>query len=143
METGISLQGLLHYTDLAPSVFLAKVLGLFCVIITLARLTRPKEYEETMTELAKTPALIYLIGFAVFMSGVLVVVSHSVWVADWQVIITIMGWSALFGGITAMLLPEMMSRVMTTMSKLKNRLVIDIVVLLVGFYLLRRGFFAG
>lgn len=71
---------------------MAKVLGVFCVITTLAKLAGPQKYEEMMTELAKSHALFYPVGFVVFMSGVLVVVSHSVGAADWRVMITIMGW---------------------------------------------------
>ena len=40
-------------------------------------------------------ALIYVAGVLAFMPALALVLAHNVWVADWRVLITLIGWFAL------------------------------------------------
>ena len=48
----------------------------------------------------------YLAGSLWFIAGLSIIVVHNRWMLDWSVIITIMGWFIMLGGIGRMFFPE-------------------------------------
>ncbi len=123
------------------SIFLARVIGLIGIISTLAIIFNYKKSLAFDAESIKNPLLSYLSGFLFLILGVLLVVSHSVWVFDWRLIITLLGWIVLLKGIGRIFFPQVVIRL--TEKKKNNRTFIlgEIVVLLLSLYLLYRGFF--
>lgn len=61
------------------------------------------EYTEDKTITIST-------GYITFLLGLATVVSHNVWVADWPVVITILGWVTLFKGIEKIGFPERVNK---------------------------------
>ena len=49
-------------------------------------------------EFLRSRALIYLSGLLTMTAGLAIVLTHNVWVADWPVLITMLGWLATIGG---------------------------------------------
>ncbi|MFX0203457.1 MAG: hypothetical protein ACFFCW_45740, partial [Candidatus Hodarchaeota archaeon] len=49
---------------------------------------------------------VFLSGWVLLALGLITIILHNVWVADWRVIITITGWASIFKGITRMGFPE-------------------------------------
>ena len=45
-------------------------------------------------------------GYITLMMGLVTVILHNVWVADWRVVITVLGWSTLIKGIMKIGFPE-------------------------------------
>lgn len=124
------------------SLFLAKVIGLVSVISTAAILIRYKEAVALEAEAAKSPLLIYFSGFAFLILGTLLVVSHSVWTFDWRLIITIMGWLVLLKGAGRIFFPTAVRRLIEQKRDDRRFLLGEVVVLLIGLYLLYYGFTA-
>ena len=122
------------------SIFLAKVIGLVSVIITTAVLIRYKASLAFDEEAVKSPLFSYISGFLILFLGILLVVSHSIWVLDWRIVITIMGWLVLLKGVGRIFFPNAVRCMIE--KKRDNRwfLLGEIVVLAVGFYLLYYGF---
>ena len=122
------------------SIFLAKVIGLVIVISTTAVLIRYKESLALEEEAVKNQAVTYLSGFAILIFGVLLVVSHSIWTFDWRLVITIMGWLVFLKGVGRIFFPSAVAHVIK--KKRDNRWFIlgEIIVFLVGLYLLYYGF---
>lgn len=125
------------------SLFLAQVIGLVSVISTAAILTRYKESLVLEDEAAKSPVLIYLSGFAFLILGTLLVVSHSVWTFDWRLVITIMGWLVLLKGAGRIFFPSAVRRLIEKKRDDRRFLLGEVVVLIVGLYLLYYGFIAS
>ena len=50
------------------------------------------------SEFLASPALIFLSGVITLPAGLAIVLTHNVWVADWRVLITLLGWLAIIGG---------------------------------------------
>ena len=78
-------------------IFLARFWGsLFMILgamsIGAKLLGRIIEYAEDRTITIST-------GYITFLLGLATVVAHNVWVADWRVAVTILGWVTLFKGI--------------------------------------------
>lgn len=122
------------------SIFLAKVIGLVSVISTAAVLVRYKKSLALEEEAAKSPALTYLSGFAFLILGVLLVVSHSVLIFDWRLVITTIGWLVLLKGIGRIFFPSAVGRLIE--KKRENRWFVmgEVAVFLIGVYLLYHGF---
>lgn len=124
------------------SIFLAKVIGLVIVISTAAVFIHYKAFRALEEEAVKSPMIAYLAGFTILILGVLIVVSHSVWTLDWRIVITIVGWLVLLKGAGRIFFPNAVRRLIE--KKRDNRwfLLAEIVLFLVGLYLLYYGFLA-
>lgn len=88
------------------SIFLAKALGLYFLIVGLAMIFNARKFKPLVIDLIKDPALMFLSGFLALIVGILLVVSHNIWVADWRVIITILAWLSLVKGVTRIMAPK-------------------------------------
>lgn len=122
------------------SIYLAKVIGLISTITAISVIINYKRSLIFDTEAGKSPLFIYVSGFVFLILGTLLVVSHSVWVSDWRLVITIISWALLFKGVLRIFFPDAVSRLIE--KKIKNRsfVVGEVVVFLVGAYLLYYGF---
>jgi hypothetical protein len=90
---------------MATSIFLAKLLGPILVLAAVAVFMNRKSLEALAREFLNSPALL-LLGFLDFAAGLAIVLTHNVWVADWRVIITLLGWLLLLRGIVRTLIPD-------------------------------------
>lgn len=80
------------------SLYLAKVLGLYLVIKGVAGLANLKYYMRLISEIIRNEALIVFAAAIELLFGLAIVVAHNVWVADWQVVITLVGWVMILKG---------------------------------------------
>ena len=87
-------------------VFIAKILGPYCVVVVLGVLFNLKTYKKILEDFYANTALVYLGGALAFVIGLVVVLVHNVWVADWTVIITIFGWMSIVKGIFLLIFPK-------------------------------------
>ncbi|MCZ6860678.1 MAG: hypothetical protein O7I42_10445, partial [Alphaproteobacteria bacterium] len=81
------------------SIFLSKVLGLYLLLVCTAVLLNRRHFPRLIKEFSESLAVVVLSGFIALVLGLLIVVSHNVWSADWRVIITILGWFTLAKGV--------------------------------------------
>jgi biotin transporter BioY len=124
------------------SVFLAKSIGFYYVFISFAFVINKIRLKPIMRDIINNPSLILLSGFIALILGILMVVSHSVWVKDWRVIITIASWLVLMKGMTIMLFPE--SLVSMSLKWMQNNVAYYaafLFVFLLGVILLCFGFY--
>jgi len=122
------------------SIFMAKVIGLFGAISTLAIIIRYKFHLAMEENAAKNPTTIYLSGFVFLMLGILVTVSHQVWTWDWRVVITILGWLILLKGVMRTLFPDTVKKVIEKKKDDKRFLLAEVVTFFISIYLIYRGF---
>jgi len=125
---------------LETSIFLAKVIGIVSVISTAAVLIRYKESLTFEEEAMKSPLLIFLSGFLILTIGVILVVSHSFWVADWRLAITVFSWLFLLKGVGRIFFPNAVRRLVEKKKYNRKFILGEILVFLYGLYLLYYGF---
>ena len=53
----------------------------------------------------QTPPVVYLNGTVLFVAGLALVRSHNRWRADWTILVTLSGWTALLLGLWRMVFP--------------------------------------
>ena len=123
------------------SIFLAKVMGLYLLIVPAAVLLRRKQFAELINEFTANRAMVFLSGLVALVLGLLIVVSHNVWTADWRAVVTVMGWLMLAKGVIRIMLPEKLATVAVDPSSTKWT-VATTVLLSLGIYLTYIGFLA-
>ena len=126
------------------STFLARVFGLYLIIVCLAVLFRFKAIQAAYDEMVSSKGHVIFGGFLSLVIGILVVVSHSVFIWDWRLLITLLGYLALLKGIWLLFFPETALKFKRSVmgNKPVYRIII-IIFLLIGLYLAYQGFFCG
>jgi hypothetical protein len=126
------------------SLFLARIIGLFCVVIAAGMISNPRAYQKMIEDFSKNLALVYLSGIFALLIGFLMVSMHNVWRADWTVIITIFGWLGLIKGVWLLLLPNTVAKITALYQKKASLLVFYAVLMLaLGIFLLVKGYFTA
>ncbi len=90
------------------SILIAKMVAVFYVAVGLGILFNHVYFKKMINEMMKSAGFFYLGGIMALLAGFLIVNFHNVWVWDWTVIITVLGWLALLKGILLLLAPQVL-----------------------------------
>ncbi|MCG6858303.1 MAG: hypothetical protein LJE67_09565 [Salaquimonas sp.] len=90
---------------MAMSIWIAKLLGPVMLVAAVAMLASPKAIHALAEEFLKSRALIFVTGVIALVTGLAIVNTHNRWIADWPVIITLVGWAMVIGGVVRMVSP--------------------------------------
>ena len=88
------------------SIFLAKFIGPLALVLGFGVLFNRDAVRAVLDEFIRNRAILFLAGLITFPAGLAIVLTHNVWVADWPVIITIVGWLTAFSGAIRIVAPE-------------------------------------
>jgi len=69
-------------------------------------LVHQHRFKKTTSDLLGNAMLITLSGGIFLAVGLLIVVDHNVWVPDWPVLITIIGWILILQGLMRLFVPD-------------------------------------
>lgn len=124
------------------SLFLAKLIGLYLVLISGAMLLNRRDISLLFGIYTKNPKAIYMTGIVDTFAGLAIVLSHNIWAWDFRGVITFVGWMLLLRGAGRLLAPDMVAKSLTRFKKMGQgaMLVMLICVFLVGLYLAYMGF---
>lgn len=92
------------------SKFLAKVIGIYLIIISIAMLVNMHQFINYVNHLINEAPLMFVTGFITLILGILMVVSHNIWQWHWRVIITIIAWITFLKGISIIFIPAYMDK---------------------------------
>jgi len=125
------------------SVFIARILGLCYLVVGAGLLLNRKAFQRVMEDFCKNAALVLYGGMFALIIGIVIILKHNIWAANWTVMITIIGWAALIKGIWIIVFPDMVSKFMQFYQKNKNLLIVhSIAAFIFGAVLTFFGFFA-
>lgn len=117
--------------------FLASLLGWYFVILGLLLILRRDIVVNAMRDLIGQPALMFFVGVITLMIGLLMALSHNIWVMSWPVIITIFAWLILIGGLFRLFFPDTVYKIWEkTIDKPKKLIICGIITLIIGLFLL-------
>jgi cytochrome bd-type quinol oxidase subunit 2 len=88
------------------SIYLAKLIGPLFAAIGVGILLNGAVYRTIFEEGLHSPILIYFSGVLVLPAGIALVLAHNVWVGDWRLIITLLGWLGAIGGACRIVFPQ-------------------------------------
>jgi len=133
-------QVVLAYGD--SSIFLAKVFGLYLIIMGLFCLIRFDAMKSAADDFMKNRAFSLISGVIALIIGLLIVVAHNVWVWDWPLIITLLGYLSLLKGILRLFFPELETAWAKCYTSITFLVINGIFWILVGLFLTYEGFWA-
>lgn len=90
------------------SIFVAKILAIFYLSMGIGVLIGQVNVNKMMDSFEKSQGLTVMSGFFMIVIGMLLVNAHNIWVKDWTVLITIVGWACLIKGIFFTAFPRLM-----------------------------------
>jgi len=83
-------------------------------------------------------AFVISTGYITLLMGLITVILHNVWVASWEVVITILGWSTVIKGIMKIGFPE---KIHKEAQRFKKKQAVSAVILLIlGAWLMWMSF---
>jgi len=107
------------------SIFLARFLGGFYLIFGLLFITA--KTLGRVIEMTDDKSFVISTGYISLLMGLATVVLHNVWVADWRLAITILGWSTLIKGILKIGFPDFINK---QAQRFKSQQTLEAVILL-------------
>ncbi|KAH8903507.1 hypothetical protein BR93DRAFT_189587 [Coniochaeta sp. PMI_546] len=116
--------------QMAPSNFLARLLGPTAIIFAITEFKNAKIFPS------RDPAVIYLNGACLFVSGLSIILRHNRWQPDWTATITICGWLAMGLGFSRLVWPTA-----TLEGDDSTLVVVEGVLLLAGIFWTWKGYF--
>ena len=73
--------------------FLARLLGLYCILVGLSMVTHKRAIVEAVTVLIHNPPALYFAALFTLVAGLAMVLGHNVWSGGvLPVIVTLVGW---------------------------------------------------
>ena len=126
------------------SIFLAKLFGLYFLIISLLLLMiRQERMLETTKALVKQPELIFFMSIINLGVGLALIIGHNIWILDWRVIITLLGWLILIRGIINIYSPTFAAKSIKIIENKPLYYFILVIYLVIGVYLTYVGFYTS
>lgn len=90
----------------ARTVFLGRLIGLYCVLASLAMASHRQATVAAMTALVRAPPVLFLAGIIALIAGLAMVLGHNVWSGGaLPVLVTLVGWITLVRGLLVLFLP--------------------------------------
>lgn len=118
------------------SILLARLWGSFYIIFGLLFIIT-SQLGKTI-EMTDDKAFVISTGYISLLMGLVTVIIHNVWVADWAIAITIIGWSTLIKGIGKIGFPEQIHK--QALRFKKNQIASAVFLLALGGWLLIMSF---
>ncbi len=87
------------------SILIAKIISVIYIASGIAVLTGTFKISDFVNEFEKSPTLTFLSGCIGIIFGMILVNYHNIWVKNWTVIITIISWIMLIGGVLVVIVP--------------------------------------
>lgn len=122
------------------SSFYAQVLGLYLAIVSFAILIYHQHYRKLVLEFVKNPTHVAFSGSLSLLIGLLVVIPHNLWISDWRVVVTLVGWIFLLQGVWRLFFAESFVKFTHDIMENKGFLLLSWIWFLVGIYLIWAGF---
>jgi hypothetical protein len=125
------------------TVFLSRLLGLYCTLVAFSMILHKQATVETVTALLHDSPAMFVVGVVALGAGLAMVLAHNIWSGGaLVVIVTLLGWTTLIKGLLFLFLPPHMEAGFFLANLHYQQLfyVYAAISLVVGIYLTYRGF---
>ena len=88
------------------SILIAKILAVMFFTIGVGAFFNKDYFQKIYDDVFKSYGSTLLFGTFALIMGFIIVTYHNIWVADWTVAITVIGWLALIRGVLFLAVPK-------------------------------------
>lgn len=121
------------------SLFLAKLIGFYMLIIALIMVWRKDQFDNVIKGIVGSKEVLAFSGIVSLIAGLAIVIGHPVWKLSWQLVITLIGCVAIIQGIIRLAFVEEVQKSMLPFIQKKHWVIFSILVVL-GLFLIYNGF---
>jgi hypothetical protein len=126
---------------MTTSKMIAGLIGPTLVAIAAAMLINVGSFPALTEQISRDPALIFVSGILLLVAGLAIVRAHNIWAGGWPVLVTVLGWLAVLGGLVRMLFPIKLAAIVAGVGQSTGLIAAVAVVLLVlGAFLSFKGY---
>jgi hypothetical protein len=120
--------------------YLGQLWGITIVVVSFSLLINPDRLEKLVREMENEAAMFFW-GIITLVIGVAMVLAHNIWVIDWRLSLTLIGWLSILKGLNILFLPKPMKN---RWAKTKNKYwrFIFLFLLILGLTLIYFGFYS-
>lgn len=126
------------------SLFLAKLIGLYLLIVGLLCLVRRDQFKSIVQSYASSKGLIVLSGALSLVGGIAILLGHPIWELSWRGVVTLMGILAVAQGIMRIGYTNELARKLSSIESKKTWfniwVSVVVVTIVLGCYLTYMGF---
>ncbi|MCK5198120.1 MAG: hypothetical protein KAR21_07205 [Spirochaetales bacterium] len=91
------------------SILVARIFAVIYISSGIAVLIGQINFNNIAADFNKSPALTFIAGSFGIIIGMVLVKYHNNWVNNWTILITIISWALLFGGLIVVVFPKSLS----------------------------------
>ncbi len=125
------------------SIFIARIFGICYLVMGAGLMFNRKAFQQMMEDFCKNTTLVFFAGLFALIVGSAIILVHNTWVANWTVMITIIGWGGFIKGVWMIVFPNTVFGFMKAYQKNKNLLIVHAAIAIIfGAVLIFFGFFA-
>jgi len=126
---------------MTTSKMIAGLIGPTLIAIAAGMLLNLGSFPALAEQISRDPGLIFVSGILLFVAGLAILRAHNIWVGGWPVLVTVLGWLAILGGLLRMLFPTRLAAIAAAVGGSTGGIIVGAVVLLVvGAFLSFKGY---
>jgi hypothetical protein len=127
--------------DMSNAELIAGFVGPLFVAVAAALLINRRTVAGLVTGVLNSPEFIFFSGLLTLLAGLAIVRAHNVWSAEWTILVTVIGWLCVIGGIVRIVWPDRVSILRSNMMRGENAITAwALVALLLGAFLTAKGY---
>jgi hypothetical protein len=120
---------------------IAGLAGPLLIAVSAALLINRRTVADLVTGTLNGPEFIFFSGIFTLLAGLAIVRTHNIWSAEWTVLITILGWMCVIGGVIRIIWPERVTQLRNSVMQSENAITAwALVALLLGAFLTAKGY---
>jgi hypothetical protein len=126
------------------SLLLARLIGPLLVLVGVGVLFNRQHYATMMQRFLQNTELYYFSGVLAFLVGEVFILYHNLWVWDWRVVLTLIGWLSLLKGTMRIAFPVVGLKIAKSFAESGRYLNVGaILIVAFGAWLVYQGFGTG
>lgn len=123
---------------------LSALIGPTLVAMAVSMLVNHAALSAMVEQVSREPFLILFSGVVTFVVGLAIIRVHNIWEVGWPVVVTILGWLFLIGGLVRILFPTRLAAIAAGFAQNTGFMIGEAIVLLVlGAFLSYKGYSEG
>jgi hypothetical protein len=128
--------------SMSNSILIARIGALIYLSVGLGVFINASHFRKIVDDLVKSPGAAYISAIMALIMGCLMVNVYNVWVWNWTVLITILGWGAILKGMSGLIFPEQVLTLSNRFTKIKSFNALGGIAVILGLILGYFGFIA-